>query len=106
MAERILYSEQRPYLATETLDELVGPTDGIIDLPQRLDWSEQGRYNLDDLRELCLMYERVLRESMNVADLRNYLNGAMLRQVWSRLFLPRRVRDLWEGRFPALTRAA
>jgi len=106
MAERILYSEQRPYLAAETLDELVGPTSGVVELPQRLDWSEQGRYNLDDLRELSVMYERVLRESLDVADLRSYLNGPMLRRVWSRLFLPRRVRELWEGRFPELTQAA
>ncbi|MGH3490383.1 MAG: hypothetical protein ACRDP8_21045 [Actinopolymorphaceae bacterium] len=52
------------------------------------------------------MYEVVLRESLDPGDLRRHLNGAMQRQVWHRLFLSRRVRDLWEGRFPELTRAA
>jgi hypothetical protein len=107
MAERrMLYGDHRPYLVADTLDELVGPTSGVVALPQRLDWSEQRRYDLDDLRELCVMYEVVLRESLDPGDLRRHLNGAMLRQVWHRLFLPRRVRDLWEGRFPELTRAA
>lgn len=51
------------------------------------------------------MYERVLREAENTDDLRRYLNAAMLRQVWHRMFLPQR-RDMWERRFPDLARAA
>jgi hypothetical protein len=45
------------------------------------------------------MYEVVIRESMNVEDLRSYLDGATLRMVWRQLWLPRKVRRLWEGRF-------
>lgn len=100
--ERVLHSERRPYLVADSLDELVGPTVGLVELPLRLDWSEQGTYNLDEPRELNLMYERVLREAMDVQDLRRHLNGPMLRAVWRELFLPRRVRDLWEQRFPEL----
>lgn len=99
---RVLYSEQRPYVVADSLDHLVGPTDGLVELPLRLDWSEQGTYNLDDPRELGVMYERVLREAMDPKDLRRYLNGPMLRAVWQKLFLPQRVRDLWEQRFPDL----
>ncbi|WP_051399636.1 hypothetical protein [Haloechinothrix halophila] len=100
--ERVLYSERRPYVVADSLDELVGPTVGLVELPLRLDWSEQGTYNLDEPRELNLMYERVLREAMDVQDLRRYLNGPMLRAVWRQLFLPQRVRDLWEQGFPEL----
>ena len=100
--ERVLYSERRPYVAADSLDELVGPTTGLVELPLRLDWSEQGTYNLDEPRELNLMYEVVLREAMDVQDLRRYLNGPVLREMWCRLFLPQRVRDLWERRFPEL----
>lgn len=103
---RVLYADRRPYVVAETLGELTGPTSGVVDLPLHLDWSEQGRYNLDDLRELSVMYERVLREAENAEDLRRYVNAAMLRRVWHRMFLPRRVRDLWERRFPDLPRAA
>lgn len=99
---RVLYSERRPYVVVDSLDELVGPTSGLVELPLRLDWSEQGTYNLDDPRELGVMYERVLREAMDAQDLRRYVNGPVLCTVWRRLFLPQRVRDLWERRFPEL----
>jgi hypothetical protein len=103
---RILYEDGRPYTVPETLEELTGPTTGVVELPLRLDWSEQGRYDLSDPKQLCLMYERVIRESMTVDDLRAYLNGAMLRQVWRKLWLPRKVRQLWEARFRALSAVA
>ncbi|MEJ3743328.1 hypothetical protein WEI85_08585 [Actinomycetes bacterium KLBMP 9797] len=102
---RIRYEDGRPYTVPETLEELTGPTSGVVELPLRLDWSEQSRYDLSDIRELSLMYERVIRESMRVEDLRAYLDGQTLRQVWRRLYLPRRVRDLWEGRFGGLRAA-
>lgn len=103
---RVLYADRRPYVVAESLDELTGPTSGVVVLPQHLDWSEQGRYNLDDIRELSVMYERVLREAVSVEDLRRYLNGTALRRVWHGMFLPRRVRDLWESRFPNLAQVA
>lgn len=105
MDKRVLYSEQRPYVVADSLELLLGPTDGVVELPLRLDWSEQRSYDLADARQLNLMYEVVLREAMHVEDLRRYLNGAKLPAVWRRLFLPQRVRSLWEGRFPELADA-
>ncbi|MGH3712482.1 MAG: hypothetical protein ACRDT4_03335 [Micromonosporaceae bacterium] len=102
----MLYADHRPYVVSDSLEELSGPVAGVVELPLHLDWSEQGRYDLADVRELAVMYERVLREAQDVEDLRRFLNGVVLRRVWHRLFLPRRVRDLWEGRFPDLSRAA
>jgi hypothetical protein len=96
---RILYEDGRPYTLPESLDELSGPTTGVVELPLRLDWSEQGRYDLADGRQLNLMYERVIRESMRVEDLRAYLDGPTLARVWRQLWLPRKVRRLWESRF-------
>lgn len=104
--ERRLYADNRPYTVPDTLDELTGPTGGRVTLPQRLDWSEQGTYDLDDPAELGLMYEVVIRESLDVADLRRFLNGPTLRRVWPRLYLPRQVHRLWEDRFPELRGAA
>lgn len=77
-----------------------------MELPLRLDWSEQGRYDLSDERQRNLMYERVIRESMQADDLRVYLHGPTLRQVWRHLWLPRKVRALWESRFQNLASAA
>ena len=78
----------------------------MVELPQRLDWSEQGRYDLSDDRQRNLMYERVIRDSMMVDDLRVYLHSPTLRRVWRQLWLPRKVRQLWESRFHTLAGAA
>ena len=100
------HAENRPYLLPETLRELAGPVTGVMQLPLRLDWSERTEFHLDDPGERNVMYERVIREATRVEDLRSYLNEDVLRQVWSRLFLPTRVRRIWEDRFPDLRLAA
>lgn len=100
------YAENRPYLLPETLGELVGPVSGAVRLPLRLDWSERAEFHLDDGAERNVMYERVIREAMQVDDLRSYLNEKVLHQVWRDLFLPARVRQSWEERFPDLRLAA
>ena len=84
----------------------VHPTTGVVELPVRLDWSEQGHYDLTDARQRNLMYDRVIRESMRIEDLRVSLHGPTLSQVWRQLWLPRKVRELWESRFQSLARAA
>ncbi len=98
----MLYADRRPYVVADSLDELTGPTSGVVELPLELDWSEQHRYNLDDPAELGLMYEVVLREAMRASQLRAYLDGATLARVWKRIFLPAQVRSLWESRFSQL----
>jgi hypothetical protein len=103
---RVLYEDGRPYTVPDSLEELTGPTSGVVELPQRLDWSEQGRYDLSDPRQRNLMYEVVIRESMRVEDLRAFLHGPTLARVWRRLWLLRKVRALWESRFPTLPRVA
>jgi hypothetical protein len=100
------YAENRPYLVPETLLELTGPVSGVVYLPLRLDWSGQAEFHLDDEAERNVMYERVIREATRTEDLRAYLNAAVLRRVWGKLFLPAQVRDRWELRFPELIRAA
>ena len=96
------YPENRPYLLPETLGELTGPVVGMVRLPLRLDWTERIEFHLDDPAERNVMYERVIREATRPEDLRSYLNGAVLRETWRQLFLPARVRRIWEERFPAL----
>jgi hypothetical protein len=103
---RMLYEDGRPYTVPESLEELTGPTVGVVQLPLRLDWSEQGRYDLSDPRQRNLMYEVVIRESMRAEDLRAFIHGPTLARVWRQLWLPRKVRSLWESRFPSLSKAA
>jgi hypothetical protein len=100
---RILYEDGRPNTVPDSLEELTGATSGVVELPLRLDWSGQRRYDLCDPLQRNLMYEIVIRESMRVDDLRAYLDGRTLQRVWRQLWLPRKVRVLWESRFGELS---
>ncbi|MGH3248359.1 MAG: hypothetical protein ACRDOI_19455 [Trebonia sp.] len=102
----LTYADNRPYLLPETLSELAGPFTGAVRLPLRLDWTERAEFHLDDPAERNVMYERVIREATRIDDLRSYLNATVLREVWPDLFLPVRVRRIWEKRFPDLVLAA
>jgi hypothetical protein len=100
------FEERIPYVLPDTLEELTGPTAGVVHLPNHLDWSEQRFYDLDNPKDLGVMYERVVREAAGSADLRTYLDAETLRRIWRRMWLPRTVRARWESRFPDLRAAA
>ncbi|MER5705640.1 hypothetical protein ABT023_27350 [Micromonospora sp. NPDC002296] len=92
----------RPAVVTPTLAELTGPTRGIVELPVRLMWNLHRTFDLGDPDDLLWMYENVLRETTHADDLRELVNGHLLRQVWPMLNLPRGVRAAWEHRHRAL----
>lgn len=100
------YGALRPYVVPETLEELAGPTKGVITLPRHLDWGPERQYRLDQIADVRLMYMRVIRESATPDDLRRFLNAALLLRLWGELVLPPRVRALWHDRFPELKRQA
>ncbi|MGW3660331.1 hypothetical protein ACWD6R_33885 [Streptomyces sp. NPDC005151] len=106
MESRMRYAEIRPYTVPETLDELTGPRDGVVVLPTVLDWSPKRAYALSDDVDLRMLYETVIREAMHVEELRQFLDSMLPSAVWQRLWLPPRVRLMWEGRFPELARRA
>ncbi len=106
MDGRLRYADVRPYVVPDALGELTGPASGVVELPTHLAWSGLRVYDLGDERQLGLLYETVIRESMDIADVDRYLNEAVLGRVWRRLWLPARVRRAWEQRFPSLTQAA
>ncbi|WP_341721259.1 hypothetical protein QQG74_16885 [Micromonospora sp. FIMYZ51] len=95
----------RPTLVAGSLAELRGPTRGLVELPVRLMWSTDRTFDLSDPDQLLWMYENVLRESTNLEDLRQLVNGRTLRRVWQMLNLPRGVRLAWETRHRALRSA-
>lgn len=100
------YAAARPHVVPDSLDELTGPATGEVRLPTRLDWSTSRGYRLDDRADAQLLYERVIREALRRDDLREFLNRDLLLSLWPTLFLPRRIRALWEKRLPQLAKAA
>ncbi|NJP35889.1 hypothetical protein [Micromonospora thermarum] len=95
----------RPAVVARTLAELTGPTRGVVELPVRLMWCPDRRFDLGDPDQLLWMYENVLRETTRTDDLRDLINGRTLRRVWRLLNLPRGVRQAWESRHPGLRTA-
>jgi hypothetical protein len=100
------YAAARRYAVVATLDELSGPTGGAVTLPRRLDWGPPRTFDLDDMDDVAVMYETVLRESRSDEDLHAYLDAELLIALWPTLVLPVQIRALWEARFPHLRQAA
>jgi hypothetical protein len=96
----------RRAVVASSLEELVGPDHGVVELPRRLMWNPDRSFNLDDPDQLLWMYENVLREAIRTEELRRWLNAAVLVRVWRSLNLPRGVRQAWEARHSALRPAA
>lgn len=89
----------RPYVLPDRLDELTGPTSGVVRLPGHLDWSGNAVYDLDSPGRIVDLYRTVLMEAADQADLAQYLNAGMLRRLWTMLWLPQTLRAAWETRF-------
>ncbi len=100
------YGDRRPYAVPDTLADLTGPVSGHVVLPAELGWTGRTDYDLDDPADAAVLYERVLVDAVRPQDLTRLVNASTLRTLWSRLFLPPRVRRLWEARFPNLNSAA
>jgi hypothetical protein len=69
-------------VVTATLNELTGPERGTVELPQRLMWNPNRRFDLDNPDELLWMYENVLREAIRTDELRQWINAGTLLRTW------------------------
>ena len=96
------YGDRKPYVVADDLHDLRGPTEGTVTLPHHLDWSGRAAYDLDRPARRATMYRVVLNEATSVEDLRTWLDRQALIEVWPLLWLPPRLRELWEARFPEL----
>ena len=96
------YADQRHYVVPASLADLRGPRRGTVTLDRSLDWSGDGTYDLDDAGDLQVMYQTVLNQAATTGDLCRWLDGDLLRRLWPTLWLPARLRALWQARFPEL----
>ncbi|MGF0174316.1 hypothetical protein ACQF36_28500 [Streptomyces sp. Marseille-Q5077] len=105
-----LYREKFRRRVPESLDELHGPIQGVVELPLHLAWSGMTSYDMSKPRQRIGLYRTVLHEGLR-DDLPRYLNRDLLFQLWPvlRTLVGRTVRTVWEDAFPQLasrTRAA
>jgi transcriptional regulator with XRE-family HTH domain len=69
---------------------------GRVHLPLRLNWSQPDReFDLSDRRQRARVYEIVLREGTG-EDICNYIDGALLVDLWPDLVLPAPLRRAWQ----------
>ena len=84
-------------LARLTLEAAVGR----VDVPLHLDWSGGPRQvDLSDRHQRARFYEAVLREGTE-SDVRTFIDGALLVDVWQELLLPADIRTAWEPLMPS-----
>ncbi|MCX4668824.1 hypothetical protein OG453_19460 [Streptomyces sp. NBC_01381] len=98
-----LYREKFRRRLPESLDDLHGPAQGVVNLPLHLAWSGMTSYDLGKPRQRMGLYRTVLHEGLR-DDLRRYLNQDLLLQLWPvlRTLVGRTVRTVWEDAFPQL----
>lgn len=69
---------------------------GRVRLPLHLNWSEPDRdYDLSDRRQRARVYEIVLREG-TAQDISDYVDGALLVDLWPDLVIPAQLRRAWQ----------
>ncbi|SPE99426.1 hypothetical protein [Streptomyces sp. MA5143a] len=98
-----LYREKFRRRLPESLDELHGPTQGVVELPLHMAWSGMTSYDLGKPRQRMGLYRTVLHEGL-YDDLPRYLNRDLLLHLWTvlRTLVGRTVRAVWEDAFPQL----
>ncbi|MDQ8703553.1 hypothetical protein RCO28_13810 [Streptomyces sp. LHD-70] len=102
-----MYREKFRLRLPESLDDLHGPTQGVIELPLHIAWSGLTSYDMRNPRQRMGLYRTVLHEGLR-EDLPRYLNQDLLLQLWPvlRMLVGRTVRAVWEDAFPQLASRA
>ena len=92
----VAVARSRPIMVPTALPRLgIGDALATVELPLHLNWSDRGRrFDLRDRRQRARVYEIVLREG-GPADVLNYVDGALLVDLWEELVLPLAVRAAW-----------
>ncbi|MFR9799256.1 hypothetical protein ACL02U_25685 [Streptomyces sp. MS06] len=98
-----LYREKFRRRLPESLDQLCGPTQGVVELPLHMAWSGMTSYDMSKPRQRMGLYRTVLHEGLR-DDLPQFLNRDLLLQMWPvlRTLVGRTVRTVWEEAFPQL----
>jgi transcriptional regulator with XRE-family HTH domain len=67
-----------------------------VTLPKRVSWSgPQGKWDLADRSQRLLAYQLLLAEGDPV-DISTFVDGTLLIDLWSEMFLPDEIRTAWQ----------
>ena len=96
-----VYADHIPYVTPDSLDDLRGPTSGVVTVGPHIDTSLNPVYEVSDPRRARELYGATVRDG-SVVDQVRILDRRLLLRLWPQLNLPTRCRALWEQRFPEL----
>ncbi|WP_406841800.1 hypothetical protein ACICHK_43075 (plasmid) [Streptomyces sp. AHU1] len=98
-----LYREKFRRRLPDSLEELHGPAEGVVQPPITVVWSGLRAFDLGNERQRMSLYRTVLAEGMH-KDLTALLNHAILLRSWPtlRILVSTTVRGVWEDRFAEL----
>ncbi len=100
--QRVRFRDLKPYSTVGSLDELVGPKDGVVALPRSVFWSRpSGTFDIGSARERAQAYSALLANG-RPSQLREFVNRQLLIEDWGKLRLDQRIVDLWIARHPEL----
>lgn len=95
------FEQTIPYDTPESLDDLQGPTSGLVRVSPRIDTSLNPVYNVSSPSNRWSLYSAVVRDGLP-ADQVAILDRGLLLAMWVDLNLPVRCRRIWEDKFPEL----
>ena len=102
MSERITYCQLKPFCLPTSLDDLSGPHTGSLRLPIHLCWSPGDHvFDLARLGDALTVYQCVIAEG-TTQEQHEYLNHALLIELWPHLHLDVRIIAAWENTFDSL----
>jgi len=85
-----------PAIPADLDDPKIEKASGVVELPARIQWSGPRRtYDLTKRDDRRRVYELVLREGTE-ADVRRFVRGEDLDDLWDELLLPAHVRRAWQ----------
>ena len=102
VSEGITYRQLKPFCLPTSLDDLSGPHTGSLRLPIHLCWSPGDHvFDLARLGDALTVYQCVIAEG-TTQEQHEYLNHALLIELWPHLHLDVRIIAAWENTFDSL----
>ncbi len=87
----------KPFFVPNQLPQLSPAASlGRVTLPKRVSWSgPQGKWDLSNRSQRLLAYQLLLAEGDPV-DISTFVDGTLLIDLWSEMFLPDEIRSAWQ----------
>jgi hypothetical protein len=95
------YADHIPYQTPQRLEDLRGPTSGVVRVPHSINTAPNPVYDYDDPSDRWAGYSAIVRDG-TAGEQEQFLDRDTLIRLWPDLNLPRRCREVWTAKFREL----